>query len=542
MSEQLLENLRLEPIAGPATEPIDLRPPGPRRVGRGSENDIQLVYATVSREHAMFVLQGGQWIVIDRQSRHGSFLNGVQLPPGEPTPLAPGDLIRMGPWTFRVRDPRAGAPAIATTNDFHSSGHRIETIQRATHHEFAQHRLDLILECAASANAAASVADLARVMLDTALQGTGFSRGAVVRQVSASGEVEMLANAGPGMDNELHVDISRSLLAAASAGETVRLTSEARPDFGQSIVDLGIHSAICAPLMLERSVEAYLYLDARRGERAVAEEAAAFCAAIARIGEMAIGSLRRGQLEQQRRALEREMQAAREVQDVIMPANAGSGSFLRYALARRPGRFVAGDLFDFVPLDDNTCAAFLGDVAGKGISAALLMTIAQTHLRCGLRTERDPGHTVTDLNHHVFRYSAANRFLSLWLGLFDRQRHELAFVDAGHGHWLLRRPGEAPAPVRCAGGLLVGVQEGQQYHAETIVVPPGSRVIVFSDGLVEQPDRIGVQFGVHRAIESLAASTSAETDVQILSQAVVRHAGTDVLADDLTIASIEVMG
>ncbi|KAA0217402.1 MAG: FHA domain-containing protein [Leptolyngbya sp. PLA3] len=541
MPEQPLENLRLEPIAGPATDPIDLSPPGPRRVGRGSENDVQLVYATVSREHALFVLQAGQWMVVDRQSRHGSFLNGVQLPAGEPTPLAPGDLIRFGPWTFRIRDPRSVAPAIATTNDFHSSGHRIETIQRATHHEFAQHRLDLILECAASANAAASVPDLARVMLDTALQGTGFGRGAVVRQVSASGEVEMLAHAGPGMDNELQVDISRSLLAAASAGEIVRLTSEARPDFGQSIVDLGIHSAICAPLMLERSVEAYLYLDARRGERAVAEEAAAFCAAIARIGEMAIGNLRRGQLERQRREMEREMQAAREVQDVIMPADAGSGSFLRYALARRPGRFVAGDLFDFVLLDDDTAAAFLGDVAGKGISAALLMTIAQTYLRCGLRVDRDPGAIVTDLNQHVFRYSAANRFLSLWLGVFDREKHELSFVDAGHGHWLVVRPGEKPAPIRCAGGLLVGVQEGQQYQTERISLPPGSRLVVFSDGLIEQHDRLGVQFGVARAIDSLAGSTSAETDVRTLAQAVVRHAGTDALGDDLTIASIEVV-
>ncbi|GAB4384949.1 MAG: hypothetical protein Kow0022_09150 [Phycisphaerales bacterium] len=541
MPEQSLDNLKLEPIAGPAAEPIDLHPPGPRRVGRGSENDVQLVYATVSRDHAVFLFQGGQWMIVDRQSRHGSFLNGVQLAPGEPTPIAPGDLIRIGPWTFRVRDPRAHTPAVATTNDFHTSGHRIETVHRAAHHEFAQHRLDLILECAASANAAGSLSDLARVMLETALQGTGFTRGAVVRQVSASGEVELLAHAGLGVESDLQVDISRSLLAAASGGEIVRLAGDARPDFGQSIMDLGIHSALCAPLMLERSVEAYLYLDARRGERAVTEEAAAFCAAIARIGEMAIGNLRRGQLERQRRKVEEDLQAAREVQDVIMPAATGSCEFLRYALARRPGRFVAGDLFDFVPLDDNTCAAFLGDVAGKGVPAALLMAVAQTHLLCGLRADRDPGHAVSDLNQHVCRYSAANRFLSLWLGLFDREHHQLSFVDAGHGHWLVCRPGSPPAPVPCAGGLLVGVQEGQQYQAERIDLPPGSRIVVFSDGLVEQPDRTGGQFGMHRAIESLAHSTSARTDVHNLYGAVVRHAGTDALADDLTIASIEVV-
>ncbi|RMH10064.1 MAG: FHA domain-containing protein [Planctomycetota bacterium] len=542
MTQPAQERLKLEPIAGPAVEPIVLAPPGPIHVGRGSDAHIQLVYGTVSREHAMFVHRAGQWLLVDRQSRHGTLVNGVELTPGEPAPIQTGDLIRIGPWTFRVRDPLTTQRGVATTNDFHASGRRIETIDRSPRQTFAQHRLDLILECAASSNAAKSMTELAEIMLDISLKGTGFGRGAVVRQVSASGEVELLAGAGPGMDNELQVDISRSLLAAASGGEIVRLTSDAQPDFGQSIVDLGIHSAICAPLMLERSVEAYLYLDARRGEAAVADDAAAFCGAVARIGEMAIGNLRRAQLERQRLEIEREMKAARAVQDIIMPPECGTCAAMRYAMVRRPGQFVAGDLFDFVPLDENTCAAFLGDVAGKGISAALLMSIAQTHLRCGLRTERDPGAVVTELNEHVFRYSAADRFLSLWLGVFHHDEGELAFVDAGHGHWLVNRPGESPRLVRCEGGLLVGVQGGLRYQTERIQVGYGTRVILFSDGLVEQQDRAGRQFGTDRAIEALERSTSAEEDVKILSDAVLKHAGMDVLADDLTIASIEITG
>lgn len=539
MSGATETTLRLEPIAGPPMPPIDLPAPGPHRIGRATTADIQLDYGTVSRRQAIIVLQDQQWLIMDQTSRHGTFVNGVRLEAGEPIPIHPGDLVRLGPWTFRVRDPSSVVTHLTTTNDVHSAKHRIETVQSTGHHEFAQHRLDLIIECAAGAHGASDIAQLAELMLNTAIAGTGFTRGAIVRQVSSGGEVETIANVGHGRSRG-HIDISRSLLAAASTGEVVRLTGEDESNFGgESIMQLGIHSAICAPLMLERSVEAYLYLDARKGERSMAPDAAAFCRAIARIGEMALGNLRRRSLEIQRKTLEADMNAARQAQDLIMPPARGSFGPIRYALARKPGRFVAGDLFDVVPLDQpNSCAAFLGDVSGKGVGAGVLMAIAQTYLRLCFQTNADAGEAVTRLNDHMLARTTSGQFITLWAGVFDADRREVRFVDAGHGHWLVCRPGAKPETVQCKGGLIIGVQ-ADQYHAETLSLPPGTRLVVFSDGLVEQRNVDGDEFGVERAKQTLEGSASAAEDVERLAAAIMDFAQTDALSDDLTIASIE---
>ncbi len=522
-------------------DPTTLRPPGPYRIGRGSDSDIVLPYGTVSRRHALLSDQGGIWHLTDRGSRHGSFVNGVQLEEGDPTPITPGDLVRLGPWTFRVRDPGSAMASVPTTNDFHQSGHRIETVQRADRQEFAQHRLELLIDWAGTATTADTMEELSTLMLQAALDGTGLSRGAVVRQVSASGEVETIAEIGHGDGARTKIDMSRSLLAAASAGEVVRLTNEATPNYGESIMQLGIHSAVCAPLMLERSVEAYLYVDAREGERVVAEEAAAFCAAVARVGEMALGNLRRHALERLRQTAESDLRAARDAQDLIMPPSSGQFGSVKYAVMRQPGRMVAGDLFDVVPRrEGGQVGVFLGDVSGKGVGAGLLMAVAQTNLRLGLRHTADPGLLLTDLNEYLLARSTTEKFITLWLGLFDPVAGTVQFSDAGHGHWLVCPPEGDPHLVQCEGKFPIGIDTGFAYPTESFSIEPGSRVVLFSDGLVEQADLDGDQFQVARAIDILRECGSCEEDVAALHKAVVSHAGTDSLQDDLTIASIEI--
>lgn len=534
--------MKLEPIAGPPMDPVVLRAPGPYRVGRGGDSDIVLPYGTVSRRHAVLSDQGGVWHLTDRGSRHGSFVNGVQLEEGAPTPLSAGDLLRLGPWTFRVRDPDSSLASVTTKNDFHESGHRIETVQRADRQEFAQHRLELLIDWAGTANTATTIKELSEMMLRAALDGTGLSRGAVVRQVSASGDVETLAELGHGDGTRSKIDMSRSLLAAASTGEVVRLTNEAKPNYGESIMQLGIHSAVCAPLMLERSVEAYLYVDAREGERAVAAEAAAFCAAVARVGEMALGNLRRHALERLRQMAESDLRAARDAQDLIMPPSSGQFGGVRYAVTRQPGRMVAGDLFDVVPRrDGGQVGVFLGDVSGKGVGAGLLMAVAQTNLRLGLRHNADPGELLTDLNEYLLARSTTEKFITLWLGLFDPDAGVVRFCDAGHGHWLVCPPDREPHVVKCAGKFPIGIDNGFAYPTESFSVVPGTRVVLFSDGLVEQADLDGNHFQVDGAIEVVRGCRSCEEDVAALHRAVVKHAGTDSLQDDLTIASIELL-
>lgn len=544
--------IRLEAIAGPHMDPIGISDHHATVFGRSSACDKQLADKTVSRRHCRVTRRGDGWFIADLDSRHGTYLNGVRLSPEQPAPLVDGDLVRIGPWTFRVREGAGRGTAMPTTNDLATTSHRVQRVPVRELRSMAEQRLDLILECAEAINAASEVTDLAERVLDAVCQGTGFARAAFIRQVSAAGEVEVIAAR---IDNEpatrdggpVPFEFSRSLITAAADGEIVRMQSGAGLNYGESIIRLGISSALCAPVMLGGAVEAYVYLDARGSTNTAQADAAAFCQAIARLAGLALGNVKRLALEKAQTIIAGDLRAARQAQRLIMPGATGRVGPLRYALQTKPGRHVAGDLFDVVPLGDPgdplaPVGVFLGDVSGKGAGAAILMATAQTHLRMALRHYGDAAAAVRDANAYLAAHIDDKSFISLWLGIIDPRAQTVSFVDAGHGHWLMVDPAGRAGYVECRGGLLLAIRDDTPYEAETIPFPPGSRLVLFSDGLVEQPDPDGVQFGHDRIREEVSGNNDAEVDVRRLVDSVRRFADTDTIADDLTVACVQFAG
>ncbi len=586
------KTLRLEPIAGPAAEPFTVNTDKPYVVGRQSTCEIVLADTAVSRRHAQFVCKGGSWLLSDLESRHGTYLNGIRLTPSDASPLFDGDQVRIGPFTFRVGGPTGGARLLTTHDDAAST---INRVHRIPAHELslrAQHRLDLLIDCAASITAAVSEQQLAEAVLDALVAGTGFSRAFFIRQHGLAGggsigQIEViaardpLASVKPGIQQltrsrdpavtpprmgELPT-FSRSLIQAAMEGQLARLDGQdnAPQDYGQSIVQLGIQAAICAPVMLDAMPAAYLYLDARRPDPGqgrpmhpqsqVQPDAAGFCQAVARICGLALSNLKRLELATRQRRLEGDLEAAREAQINIMPRTTGAFDKVNYVFRSRPGRYVAGDLFDIFQTHDGKVAMFLGDVEGKGMGAAVLMATAQAHLNASLRRESDPAAAVNDLNQHIASRATETRFISLWVGVIDPVTMRLRFVDAGHGYWMIKHPGCPPCRVETPGGLLVGVDAEGQYQTEEIPIERGSRVIVYSDGLVEQPSPQGEQFGGQRIIDAMASSETPTSDVDALINALLLFASPMPttggshpkpeqvsLSDDVTVASVEFTG
>lgn len=548
--EPRLRSLRLEAIAGPALDPVVLVPGSPAVLGRSSNVDHQLADKTISRRHCRIMRRGLNWLLTDLESRHGTFLNGIKLAPEQPAPLNDGDLIRVGPWTLRVIDDADRSTSLPTTNDLATTSHRVQRVPVRELRSVAQQRLDLLIECAAGINAASSERELGERALAAVSQGTGFRRAAFIRQVSASGDVQVLAAITPEsaadfergdtpfIDPAQGFSFSRSLINAASNGEIVRMTNDSNANYGESIIRLGISSALCAPITLGTSVEAYIYLDARDSGDAVAQDAAAFCQAVSRMCGLALANLKRIDLEQKSARMLDEIRAAREAQVRLMPENAGKIGPFSYAMINTPGSTVAGDLFDVVPLSDTRLAFFLGDVMGKGSGAAILMATIQAVLRTALAHGDDPHEAITHANASACARSADGEFLSLFLGVIDTSTNTLEFVDAGHGLWMIAGPDNACRRVECEGGHLLGIKDDAEYTTESQPFPAGSRVLAFSDGLIEQPSPAGEQFGFDRAFETLAESSSPADDVEKLTGALKAHAQADRYADDLTVASI----
>lgn len=536
--------LELEPLGRPDQPPLKMSREKPSRMGRSNECEVCLADPGVSRRHAEITYQAGTWFMTDLGSRHGSFLNAVKLDPHAPVPLREGDLLRVGPWTYRCLLGRGKTPKLSTVDD---SGSTMVRVQRVSEPELtspAQRRLSILLDYAASINAATTEGGLVEAVLDAVMAGTGFPRAAILRQGSNLDEVEVLGHRGltPGQ----RVSVSRSLLKAAAGGEIVKLTGEGPINTAESIVRLGIQSAICAPIFLGDAIAAFLYVDSRADEAQQSQDAAAFVQAIARTCGLALANVKRSEMEAEQKRFKDDMLAAREAQRMIMPPETGSvgaGGLLRYCFQVRPGRFIAGDLFDLFPLDSRRVAVVLGDVCGKGIGSAILMATTQSYLSAALRYHADPAKAVTDVNRHLAQRAEDNKFVSLWAGILDIETRKLTYCDAGHGYWLVARHGQSPGRVEStAGGPLLRADEEHVYTADELTLAPGERVILFSDGVVEQRSGEDEEFGLDRTIQVLAGSGGPGTDVQKLFDTLVAFAGTDRLSDDVTIASIQIGG
>jgi len=533
-----IPKLVLDPVTGPEFPRIELIDGERHVMGRSSDADIRLVEDTVSRRHAAVEVADGEWTVTDLGSRHGTFVNTARLASNVARALHDGDLMRIGPWTFRVRIGERRYSTVRTTDDTGGPESQVALVPPSELRSLAQHRLELLIRCSAQINAAEDEVQLGESVLSAALEGTGYARGAFVRPEEGTAAVSIVAFQGPSGERGEALTISRSLVAAAATGELARLEGGTQSSYGQSIVSLDIHSAMCAPVRVDGSVSAFVYLDARGTEAAVRSDAAEFCSALADMSGMALANLRTREVRERQVQLNRDLDAAHRAQKMLLPKPTGTVGGVCYAVRMEPGRRVAGDLFDVVELPDGRVAVFLGDVTGKGVGASLLMATTQTRLNLALTQFGDAAQAVREVNRYLTAHTAEELFVSLWVGLFDPRNRAVSFVDAGHGWWLLRpREGSAVAP-ESEGGLLLGVSATAEYEADTITLEPGTRVVVFSDGVVEQPGPSGEQFGRGRAIAALSDSPGTGEDVETLFEAVRAYRGETPQGDDVTIASI----
>lgn len=516
-------------------------------IGRRSDNDLELPGdERVSRLHARARLSAGRWLLSDPGSKHGTWLNGLRLTPEREAPLRPGDVIVISPWTVQVKDPNSletTSVRLSRLADDSTLATMVSRVAPEQEQALAQRRLQLLLDCASGIHAARDEAELAERLVEAAGKGSGYANAAVIRQVGDAGDVEILAHRGALVDGRGNLQASRTLIERASAGEPVRLTRQNMPtEQAVSIMQLAIDEALCVPMMFGERVGAFLYLDNRGGsaKSAVAPDAASFATGVARIGAMAMESLRRLEMAVRYAELDAELSAGAEAQRWIMPRGAVALGAMKCVGRSRPGRQLGGDFFDVLQLDDRRLAVALGDVSGKGAPASVLMTAAQGYLHAALRLHGDAGRAVTDLNRFIEPRKPENKFLTLWLGVFDIEANELRYVDAGHGHAVLRESDGSLERLREGDGILVGVDEKFKYQAVTKELTPGALAVIVSDGLVEQPGApsgtdVLNQFGME-GLEGQLLEPADDLNklVEEIFSAVEGHAGTPALADDAT--------
>jgi phosphoserine phosphatase RsbU/P len=338
------------------------------------------------------------------------------------------------------------------------------------------------------------------------------------------------------------VSYSRSLISAASQGVVAEIGGGPGllDNISHSIVQLKINAAICVPLMLGQTVAAYLYLDSRGSlPQSLRPNASAFCVALGRMASLALANLKRVDMEKRSEQMRMELVAAATAQKWIMPRRDTRHGPFTCIGESRAGQYVGGDFFDIIVLSERRLAVAVGDVSGKGISASVLMTATQGFLHAALREHGEPGHAVTEANRFVNPRRPENKFVTMWVGVFDLDAGTIRYVDAGHSYALLHRADGTFEQLNQGGGLPIGVDADAVYTAETIGVAPGDRVMIVSDGIIEQfgaatigPGGTRPQFEVAGVQRSL--SNPGEDVVADLFNAVIAHAESTQLSDDAT--------
>jgi sigma-B regulation protein RsbU (phosphoserine phosphatase) len=204
-----------------------------------------------------------------------------------------------------------------------------------------------------------------------------------------------------------------------------------------------------------------------------------------------------------------------------------------------PAREVGGDFFNYFVLPDGRLALLVGDVSGKGVSAALLMANVQATLRARLPLENDLASLAAGLDREIDETTPRGVYLTLFIGILDAGHRKLRYVNAGHNpQFVLQSDGGAVALP--ATGLPIALFPDHGYLEATVDLAPGDLLFFYTDGLVETENEAGDIFGAERLQTILASerSSGVESVLQQVEQAVRAFRGRTEPLDDATLMAL----
>jgi sigma-B regulation protein RsbU (phosphoserine phosphatase) len=239
--------------------------------------------------------------------------------------------------------------------------------------------------------------------------------------------------------------------------------------------------------------------------------------------------------------LESELEIAREVQNQLFPKDVPFTKTLELKGMCNPARMVSGDYYDFMPLPNNSLAFAIGDVAGKGISAALLMATIQSTMRTQLSMTNgsapqsfSTSYLVSNLNRQLYATTAPEKYATFYFAMYDESNHALTYTNAGHlSPMLLRGP---DLRMLDSTGTVVGAFPFAKYDEKTITLEQGDVLLAYTDGVTEPENVYGEMFGEERVKDLLIKYAQADSSELIARamEAVIQWTGSSELQDDMT--------
>jgi serine phosphatase RsbU (regulator of sigma subunit) len=518
------------------------------RIGLGRSSANELCYPDdhgLSRQHLVLIRENGAWRVEDLSSKNGTLLNGQKLE--RSARFQPGDRISAGHLILEFAE--NGSRAEAETVVF------VETETFSTTATTVVAKLDNVLAPQPEALNATQV-----------MQGTPQMRALIKagRELAGHRPLEELfplimdltmeaVAAGRGVlmtieGDELRVRVARG--EGFKISSTVRdrvvknkeslLVRDALLDTGlksqMSIVQQKVRGILAVPLQTNDRVIGLLYLDSPKAIREFTREDLNLLTVMANVAAIRIEHARLSEVEEAERQMAKDMEQAAQIQARLLPSAPPVVAGLDIAGKTVACRTVGGDYYDFLKFSDGRVGMLVGDVAGKGMPASLLMSSLQARVQVLFEDGGDLANKIARLNKTTCQNCPENRFITFFMAVADPVSGELIYVNAGHNPPLLVRA-SGPFEMLEGGGMILGILPKAGYQERRAALATGDVLVLFSDGVTEAPDPRGEEFGEQRLadlVRSLRDRPASEI-VEQIHKAVVAFSEGAPAADDITV-------
>ena len=523
----------------------------PARLGRHPDCDVQVDSNMVSRFHAQLVNVDNKIMLEDLSSGNGSFLNGRELEKNKPLALRHNDRIKLGPIKFRYEDDsndRSSELGMTMGVDLNDGASSI-IMGSASARGFGvfevrpEDKLRGILKINQNLAGLIEVSSIAPKILDTLFEiFPQADRGAILMKDSVHKRFVPIAQKRRAASEDESVRLSRTVLDRVINDKAGILSADAASDSrfsaSESISSLTIHSMMCVPMLdMEGEPFGVISLDTQNPMKRFTEEDLELLLAVANQSAHSYENVRLLQSHLDKQKQDKEMNIARGVQKALLPDKLPDAEGYRFFASYDAAQAVGGDYFDCFLIGPRKVCVSFGDVAGKGVPGALIMSRMASVVQSTMSFTDDVRIAIQRINSHMCHNMVEGRFVTYILGVIDLEKNRITMANAGHMSPMIRKVnGEVEEFNHETIGIPVGIINGYPYEVVERKIAVGDMFVLVTDGVDEAMDPDGNLYTKERVHEFVA---NGSPDPEVLGRALLAdvrvHANGREQNDDITI-------
>jgi sigma-B regulation protein RsbU (phosphoserine phosphatase) len=487
---------------------------------------IHIQNNAVSRQHAKITKVQSEYYIEDLDSRNGTWVNSEEIK--QRTALKNDDRIKICDCLFTFHNEATNSSDIEIEEDQSDSPSTVHaSVGRMSQQQLLEaqpaDRLKALLKVSAALSKTLQeetlLPQIADILFEVFKQA---DRCFVIMREDQDGQERLIPKVikTRRANTETTARFSRTIVKRVLESGQSLLFEDAQ-NGGQmalsaSIAEFRIRSVMCAPLV-NQDGNAYglIQLDSQDRNKTFTQEDLNLLVAVANQAGIALDNARLHRVAVDMAVRQKDEQLAKDVQRSFLPASLPNINDYQFYAFYQAAKNVGGDYYDFIPHQNSQIAVVLGDVAGKGMPAALLMAKLSAEARYCLLMHPEINNAVGRLNEQLLQAGMMDRFVTLSACLLDPINHKCTFVSAGHESPLVYRKATNTIEEGIShkqSGFPLGMIEGTEYEANTIQLQPGDCVAVFTDGVTDALSLKNESFGMERVRNAILGETQLPDD------------------------------